>query len=100
MSSFHSNGTPMWSLGVAYHPNGQVAWSLGVAHHSNGQVAWNLGVAYWPNGQVAWSLGVGHHANGTSMGIVDSVELPLGEGMRLVCGKAGARLYVYGKQVV
>lgn len=113
MTSYHANGSPMWNLGVAYHPNGQVAWSLGVAYHVNGQPAWNLGTAYWPNGKVAWNFGVGfwdngraawnlgggYHANGASMGTVDAVELPLAEGLRLVGGKSGARLFVYGRQV-
>lgn len=89
-----------WGLGSAYHSNGQMAYGLGTAYWPNGRIAWALGTAYWDNGPLAYGLGTAYHANGQLMAPTISIELPLSEGIRLVCGSDGAALYVYGNKVV
>ena len=78
-----------------YHRNGGLAWNGHQAYHDNGGLAWNGHQAYHDNGGLAWNGHQAYHSNGGFAGN-EGIEVETGNGIRMMVGQSGFRLYVLG----
>jgi hypothetical protein len=121
----YPSGRIKWDhLGRAYYESGLYAFDINyVLHDSTGLIMWNGVQALYADGKVAWQGNYAYHQNGshafnppsfgggsiptffkedgiTIIKNIESIELPLGKGIRFECGSFGSRIFVFGKQIL